>query len=58
MTVSGSYRDIRRFLHELETAPAFLVVRGLALEQPELDSGPIEMSVELATYIDRGLEKP
>lgn len=58
MTVSGSYRNIRRFLHDIETTPAFLVIRGLALEQPELDAGPVEMSVELATYIDRSAGAP
>lgn len=58
MTVSGSYRNIRGFLHEIETTPAFLVIRGLTVEQPEFESGPVEMSVELATYIDRSPPTP
>lgn len=58
MTVSGSYQDIRRFLHELETTPAFLVIRGLALEQPDIDVGPVEMRMELATYVDRNRGAP
>ena len=33
MTVSGSYRDIRQFLYQIETTPAFLVIRGLAFDQ-------------------------
>lgn len=58
MTVSGTYQDIRRFLHELETSPAFLVIRGLALEQPDVDVGPVEMRMELATYVDRNRGAP
>lgn len=58
MTVSGTYQDIRRFLHELETTPAFLVIRGLALEQPDVEVGPVEMSMELATYVDRNAGAP
>ena len=58
MTVSGTYQDIRRFLHELETTPAFLVIRGLALAQPDVAVGPVEMSMELATYVDRNAGAP
>ena len=33
--LTGEYRDIRRFLHQLETAPEFLVLERVELKQSE-----------------------
>ena len=49
--LSGEYRDIRRFIHQLETAPEFLVIERVDLKQSEneRDKG-ITVTVQLATY--------
>ncbi len=49
-TLSGEYRDIRRFIHELETAPQFLVLENVNLSQGEGASKGINVVVEIATY--------
>jgi Tfp pilus assembly protein PilO len=49
--LTGEYRDIRRFLHQLETAPEFLVVERVDLKQSENEAQKgITVTVQLATY--------
>ena len=48
--LTGEYRDIRRFIHDLETAPEFLVIENVALSQgSERDRG-LTVIVKVATY--------
>lgn len=49
MTLQGDYRDIRAFLHTLESTPEFVVIKdiGLALREPD---APLTLTLNLATY--------
>ena len=50
MLLSGAYRDIRRFIHALETAPEFLIIEEIVLSQgDETETGEV-LSLALSTY--------
>lgn len=49
MVLTGEYRDVRRFVHTLETAPEFVIIRDVALAQREPDA-PLTLTVHLSTY--------
>jgi Tfp pilus assembly protein PilO len=49
MELTGDYRDVREFLHKLETAPEFLVIEDVALAQEESDAA-LALTVKLATF--------
>jgi hypothetical protein len=49
----GDYGSVRRFIHELESAPAFVIIDGLALTQTDLDR-PLTLSLHLSTYYRLG----
>jgi Tfp pilus assembly protein PilO len=53
-SLSGEYRNIRRFVHELETAPEFLVLENLQLRQSEVENRGLNVDVEIATYYRAG----
>ena len=46
--LSGEYRNIRRFIHELETAPEFLVLENVELTQSELENRGIERRTSIS----------
>jgi Tfp pilus assembly protein PilO len=48
--LSGEYRNIRRFIHELETAPEFLVLENVQLSQSETENRGLNVDVQIATY--------
>ncbi len=48
--LSGEYRNIRRFIHELETAPEFLVLENVELSQSETEKSGLNVNVQIATY--------
>ena len=50
VALAGDYREIRRFLYELETAPDFLVIENVELSQPDENAGAIDVTVQIATY--------
>jgi len=54
-TLTGEYRDIRRFLHRLETRPEFIVLENVDLSQnaSEMSRG-ITVTVQVATYFRAG----
>ena len=54
--LTGEYRDIRRFIHQLETSPEFLVLERVELSQNESAAarGGITVSVQIATYFRTG----
>jgi Tfp pilus assembly protein PilO len=52
--LSGEYRNIRRFIHQLETAPEFLVLENVELSQSEVENRGLNVSVEIATYYRAG----
>lgn len=49
MQLAGDYRDIRRFINRLETAPEFVVIDDISLSQAERDA-PLALTVRLSTY--------
>jgi Tfp pilus assembly protein PilO len=49
MQLAGEYRDIRRFINRLETAPEFIVIDDISLSQGERNA-PLALSVKLSTY--------
>ena len=53
-SLSGDYRNIRRFVHELETAPEFLVLENLQLRQSDIEDRELNVEVEIATYYRAG----
>lgn len=54
VALSGEYRDIRRFIHEIETAPDFLVIENVQLSQAENESRGIDVTMQIATYFRTG----
>jgi len=53
--LKGDYRDIRRFIHQLETAPEFLVLERVELTQNENDADKgITVTIQVATYFRAG----
>jgi Tfp pilus assembly protein PilO len=54
LSLSGEYRNIRRFIHELETAPDFLVLETLELSQADAEERGVDVTVQIATYFRAG----
>ena len=52
--LSGQYRDIRRFVYELETAPEFLILETVTLSQGADTSNALNVTVRVATYYQAG----
>jgi Tfp pilus assembly protein PilO len=51
MVLRGSYQDIRRFIHDLETSPEFVVITNVALaQQRRVEGDALELTLALATY--------
>jgi len=49
MELSGNYGDVRAFIHQLETAPEFVVIDNIELGQGA-DGGPLGVTLHLSTY--------
>lgn len=52
--LSGQYKDIRRFIHKLETAPEFLVLENVELTQSDTAAKGLNVTVQIATYYRTG----
>lgn len=52
--LTGEYRDIRRFIHRLESAPEFIILENVELAQNENSQGGITLTVQVATYYRAG----
>jgi Tfp pilus assembly protein PilO len=51
MDLSGTYGDVRAFIHQLETSPEFVVIDNIELGQgTSNDAGPLAVTVHLSTY--------
>jgi Tfp pilus assembly protein PilO len=50
MVLEGEYRNVRRFIHDLETAPEFVVIEDVALAEGTDESAPLTLTLQLATY--------
>ena len=49
MVLSGTYSDVRAFIHQLETASEFVVVDNIELGQGA-EGGPLSVTLHLSTY--------
>ncbi|HET7217385.1 MAG TPA: hypothetical protein VFJ02_05025 [Vicinamibacterales bacterium] len=49
-TLVGDYRNIRSFIHQIETAPDFLVLENVALSQASEREQGLNVTVKVATY--------
>jgi uncharacterized protein YecT (DUF1311 family) len=50
-TLSGDYRDVRRFIYSLETAPEFMVLENIALSSLEQQTRTgLAVRLDVATY--------
>jgi Tfp pilus assembly protein PilO len=54
VALSGEYRNIRRFIHELETAPEFLILEIVAVSQGTDSGSGLNVTVRVATYYQAG----
>jgi Tfp pilus assembly protein PilO len=50
VTLSGQYREIRTFIHQLETAPEFLILETVALSQGTEKSAALAVTVMVSIY--------
>jgi len=50
MDLEGSYQDIRRLIHDVETAPEFLVIDRVALGTGQIPGGALALTLELSTF--------
>jgi hypothetical protein len=57
MVLAGSYQDVRQFIHQLETAPEFVVIEDVALVQGEERTAPLVLTLQMATYYWTGTEE-
>jgi Tfp pilus assembly protein PilO len=49
--LTGNYRDVRRFIYSLETAPEFIVLENVELTSgSEQAGGVLGMNLDIATY--------
>ena len=49
MVLTGNWADIRAFIHELETAPEFVVIDNVGLGEGA-EGGPLTVTLHLSTY--------
>jgi hypothetical protein len=54
LRLAGEYTNIRRFIHELETAPEFRVLESVALAQEEDGQSGLNVTASIATYYRTG----
>lgn len=48
--LAGSYADIRAFIHQLETAPEFVIIDTIQLAEADEESGTLDLTLQLSTY--------
>jgi Tfp pilus assembly protein PilO len=54
MNLSGEYGDIRSFIHELETAPEFLVLESVSVTSSPESDRRLNLQAQVATYYRAG----
>ena len=48
--LAGRYRDVRAFIHQLETAPEFVVIDDVGLSEEDAEGGVLGLTLQLSTY--------
>jgi Tfp pilus assembly protein PilO len=57
--MTGRYEDLRRFLHELETAEELVYIEDLELAPPDdQQSQMLTFDIKIATYLRSESDKP
>jgi len=54
MELSGEYADVRDFVYAVETAPEFVIIRGMALQQNERDAARLRLTFDVSTFFRDG----
>lgn len=54
LMLAGEYSNIRRFIHELETAPEFIVLESIVVTQGDEGERVLDVSAHVATYFRSG----
>lgn len=49
-TVAGSYAALKRFIHQVEIHPKFLMIEKIDFRDIDVQSGQVEIRIELAGY--------
>lgn len=49
-TLSGDYRDVRKFIYALETAPEFMILENVGLSSGEERDRSLSVRLDVATY--------
>lgn len=57
MVLAGDYRNIRRFIHELEASPEFIVIEEVVLSQSEGTAAALVLTLGVSTYYRAEPEK-
>ncbi len=50
LVLAGEYRDVRRFIYQLETSPEFVVIEEVLLEQGPADTSDLVLTLGISTY--------
>ena len=50
MDLAGSYEDIRDFIHEIESAPEFVVIDDVGLTDSVQNGDSVRLTLQLSTY--------
>ncbi len=56
MQLQGDYRQIRRFIYDLEKAPEFVVIENVALAPAQDAGAPLMLTVDVSTYYWTGTD--
>jgi Tfp pilus assembly protein PilO len=48
--LEGDYADLRAFIHQLESAPEFVVIDNITLSEEDEESGLLGLKLDLSTY--------
>jgi Tfp pilus assembly protein PilO len=54
MALEGNYDDVRRFIHQLESESAFIVIDSVTLTQAGEPGSPLQLTLALSTYYRHG----
>jgi len=54
ISLTGDYRNIRRLVYGLETAPEFIILENVAVSQPQERDQALNVIVRIATYYRTG----
>jgi Tfp pilus assembly protein PilO len=56
ISLVGQYRDVRRFIYDLETAPEFLILENVVLAQGAENEPRLNVDVKVSTYYRAGAD--